>query len=95
MFALEAQIVGEGIDHAYVSGELVRYAFARKGDVINARLKASTAVQAGDKLGSNGDGTLDIVDVTAAATVEGAWVAEAFENLASVASVQMLKVQIV
>ena len=93
-FAVENHVLGEGIDTDYASGELVRYVTARKGDVILAMLKSGVAVQQGDKLGSNANGELDIVDLTAATTVAGAFVGEAFENKASSASAQYLKVEI-
>ena len=88
-FALENEVIGDGIDADYASGELVRYAVFRKGDRALARLKATTAIQPGDKLGSNGDGTLDI---TATA---GAVICIADQHLASTAGVQLVKVQII
>ena len=93
-FALENHVVGDGIEEAYASGELVRIATYRQGDVVLARVKANTAVQAGDKLGSNADGTLDVVDLTSAAVVEGAFVGEALDNVAASAGVKRVRVEV-
>ena len=89
MFALENEVVGDDINESYASGELVRYAVFRPGDRALARLKASIAIQPGDKLGSNGDGTLDL------STTVGAVICAADQHLASTGSVQLVKVQII
>lgn len=58
-FAKENALYAQGITDAYASSDLVFYCIAEPGDLLQARLPAAaTAVVAGDKLVSNGDGTL-------------------------------------
>ena len=92
-FALENHTFGKDIDDDYASGELVRYATFQRGDVVLARIKANVALEQGDKLGSNANGQLDALAI-AAGTLEGAFVGEAFENVAASAGGKMLKVEI-
>lgn len=90
MFAKENELYGETISDAYASGDRVPYFIARKGDVINCRLKASENIHIGDPLISAGDGTVKLaLDVSAPSTVEYpglivGWALEA-SNSASVA----------
>jgi len=57
MFALEDELQGNGIDTAYTTATPVQVWIPGRGDVVNAWLTGAT-VAAGDKLMSNGDGTL-------------------------------------
>jgi hypothetical protein len=69
-FAVEMELVGNGIDVDYAALDTVLLAHPRSGDVINALLPASAdAIVRGDFLESNGDGTL-VIAATAAATTE-------------------------
>lgn len=58
VFALEESIVGEGITDAYADGDSAQIAHFRRGDVVNAWLGTSEAVEYGTKVESKGDGTL-------------------------------------
>lgn len=71
MFALENELVGNGIDVAYAAGERVKCWCPAPGSEVLAVLAASAAVIViGDFLESDGDGTLRIL-TSAAATTEG------------------------
>jgi hypothetical protein len=62
MFALENELIGKGIDDAYVAGDLVQVEHFDQGDWVLALLPASaTKVYEGDFLESAGDGTLQLV----------------------------------
>lgn len=54
--ALEDALQGKTIDDAYASGELVRFAQPRRGDVVLLLLEAGQNVQDGTKLVSAGAG---------------------------------------
>lgn len=58
MFALENDLVGDGIDTAYASGDTVQYVIAYPGAKIYALLGDGENVAVGADLASNGDGTL-------------------------------------
>lgn len=71
-FAVEREMVGDGIDVDYAALDTVLLATARKGDIINALLAASAAaIVRGDYLESAGDGTLRIQTAAAATTEAG------------------------
>lgn len=71
MFARENELYGTSIADTYSSGDPVQYFVARRGDVINCRLKASENIHIGDPLVSAGDGTLKLaIDVSAPSAVE-------------------------
>lgn len=57
-FAVEDDIQGNNIDHAYSADDLVQYEIFRPGDVVLAMLANGQNVAIGDKLESSGTGTL-------------------------------------
>jgi hypothetical protein len=58
-FALEADLIGKGIDDNYAADDQVQVAYCRPGDEIYALLPANAAaVVIGDFLQSNGNGAL-------------------------------------
>jgi hypothetical protein len=57
-FAIEDALQGRGIDTAYSAGEQIQLVIAARGDIIYANLSAAENVVIGDKLSSQGDGTL-------------------------------------
>ena len=75
-FALTNLANGETIDDAYAVGALARYATFQPGQRVNAFLPANAAaIVIGDKLSSNGDGTLrkaTSTDTKASLFVDGA-----------------------
>lgn len=82
MFAVEADLLGYGIDDAYDGGDRVYYEVMERGAEIYALVAASApAIVAGDVLGSKGDGTLKKIDATAATVVTGGDVAIALEDI--------------
>jgi len=58
MFALEDALQGENRDHIYADDSLVACILPNKGSVIYAMIKDGEDIAIGDKLMSNGDGTL-------------------------------------
>lgn len=56
LFAVEGDIVGDDIDHTYLTGENVRFHAARSGDEIYAFLADGESVTRGDFLESDGNG---------------------------------------
>lgn len=56
--ALENSLEGEGITDVYAIGDRVQYGFPQRGQTFYGILAASQTIQIGDKLVSNGDGTL-------------------------------------
>lgn len=54
--ALATTGVGAGIDTDYADGDIVRYGYARSGDIVNAILNAGTAITVNDWLVSDGIG---------------------------------------
>jgi len=74
-------VATEAIDTPYADGETMRWIIARPGDMVYAWLPASAAaIVTGNKLISNGDGTLKIAGTTAATeATSNAVVAEAAE----------------
>lgn len=58
MFALENDLVGDGIDDDYASGETVQFCIAKPGAKIYAWLAYGEDVSVDDYLESAGDGTL-------------------------------------
>ena len=72
--AIENDIGGDDFDHAYASGEIVRFAACRPGDEVYALVAASaSAIVKGDRLTTSTDGTLKIT------TTEGDAIAVARE----------------
>lgn len=61
---------GITIDTAYSSGELVPYIIGVRGSVVQAFLKGGVNYAIGDKLVSNGDGTLETVADLGTSTLE-------------------------
>lgn len=58
IFATEDALQGSTIDDDYEDGDLVNYVCCRPGDVIYAWLSGGDVSAIGDRLISNGDGTL-------------------------------------
>ncbi len=58
MFALEDELQGKAIGDDYSAENPVQCWVAGRGDIVNARLKASEEVDIGDWLVSQGEGTL-------------------------------------
>lgn len=58
MFALENDLVGEGISTAYASGDQVQLGICQRGAKIDALLETGANVAVGDALESNGAGAL-------------------------------------
>ncbi len=59
LFALEMDLLGKTIQDAYEADDLARVLIVRPGSRVNARIPAGApAIAIGDKLISNGDGTL-------------------------------------
>lgn len=70
-FAVEDDLQGNDIDDDYSAGAIAQYNIYRPGDEVYALLANGESVAIGDKLESNGDGTLRKVDTdTSAATIE-------------------------
>jgi len=65
IFALEEDLVGEGIDTDYASGDTVRGLYAQPGDEIFAWLKTGENVAIGAELVSGGAGNLSAYAVQA------------------------------
>ena len=57
-FALEDALQGNTIADNYASGDRVTFVLASKGDVVYAWISGDEDIAIGDKLTSNGDGTL-------------------------------------
>ena len=58
LFAVENDIAGDDLEHAYVSGEKVQANWFRPGDEVFARVADGEAIVIGDLLESNGNGEL-------------------------------------
>lgn len=58
IFLIENELEGKGIDTALVSDRQAQFIVALPGDLINARIADGEDIAKGDKLTSNGDGTL-------------------------------------
>lgn len=92
LFAVENDMVGDGIDDAYAAGDRVQYHAAVPGDVIYAVLADAQSVDPTDWLVSNGDGTL------IAATTEvndETLVARALETVVTSGATARIKVEVV
>ncbi len=62
MFAVENEVIGEGIDDAYASADNVLYEVLPPGAEVNALVAASaTAIVASDYVESDGDGTVRLL----------------------------------
>lgn len=57
-FAEEDALQGKTVADAYAAGDVVTFRNYRRGDIVNALLKAGVSYSKGDKLISAGDGTL-------------------------------------
>ena len=58
MFAIEDELQGNGISTAYATTKLVQAMIFLPGDEVQARITNGENISKGDKLVSNGDGTL-------------------------------------
>lgn len=71
-FALENDLVGDGIDDDYASGETVQYGVMERGAEVNALLgtgtAASVSISKGQAVESAGDGTVQAWDTAGQAT---------------------------
>lgn len=63
-FALENDLIGDGIDDAYIAGDTVKYAVFSPGANINAILADGETTAVGDKLVSDGAGALEVLVAT-------------------------------
>lgn len=70
MFAVENDLEGKDIDHAYVADERCQFVVCRPGDEVFALLADGQNVSIGDWLESNGDGYLRKHTVAASAGEE-------------------------
>lgn len=98
-FAVENDLVGNGITDAYALGDQVQYVVCQSGVEIYALVAANaTAIEKGDPLQSAGDGTLRIQSTDAATddTQRNSLVAYALEDVDNSAggSVARIKVEI-
>lgn len=57
-FAVEDALQGKTVSDVYANGSKVTYILPAKGSVVNALINAGENIAIGDKLISNGDGTL-------------------------------------
>lgn len=96
-FALERDEMGDDIDTAYASGDYVKAGFFSKGMRVNALIPIGQTLVKGDKLESNGDGTLRklVTDAATDDTQRISVVAEAAEAVSLTAAVTRAKVIIV
>lgn len=62
MFAIEDDLQGKGIDDDYALNDRVQVWIPQRGDFVNAILFDGESVVIGDKVVSNGDGTLKKLD---------------------------------
>jgi len=60
--ALEDSLQGEDVDHAYTTGEYIRYGHFKSGDVLQMRLANGETATLHCYLESNGDGYLRVRD---------------------------------
>lgn len=66
-FAVENDLIGNGIGDAYASGDTVQFEVYQPGDEVYALVPAAAAaIVIGDALESNGDGTLVLEGTTTA-----------------------------
>lgn len=79
MFALENDLVGDGIDDAYAAGETVQIGVFRAGAKVYAWLEAGENVAVGAKLESAGNGSLQAHTAVSTNVPVDAIVAEARE----------------
>lgn len=96
-FALERDEMGDGIDVAYAANDTVKAGFFAKGMRVNALIPIGQTLAKGDKLESNGDGTLRklVTDAATDDTQRISVVAEAAEAVSLTAAVTRAKVIIV
>lgn len=81
-FAVENDIVGDGIDVDYASGDQVLYSHFQRGEEVYALLADGESANKGDFLESNGDGTLRVAVTGSPATdAKQSIVAQAQEDL--------------
>ena len=57
-FALENDLIGDGVDTAYAAHQVVQYGVFERGAEVSAILATSQTIAKGDKLVSNGNGQL-------------------------------------
>jgi len=74
-FALENDLVGEGIDDAYAAGDTVQYGVFYPGAEVYGRLAAAATCSIGDPLESDGNGRLQPSSTPVTASVV-AWALE-------------------
>lgn len=99
LFAVENDLVGEGIDDAYASGDFVQAEYLHAGDEVYALVAASaTAITQGALLESAGDGTLRLItDFTDAEidAIGGGAIAEALEAVDNSAGITPARIKVV
>ncbi len=82
-FALENDLVGEGIDDAYASGDTVQYGVFPPGAEVYALLDGGENASVGSQLMSSGDGSLKVVETEAQQDSIIAWAIEDKNNSAT------------
>ena len=95
-FAIENEVIGNGIDVVYTVGENVIYSVLQPGAEVNAFVAAGVTVTAGDFLESAGDGTLRKVATSAATanTSRASVIAQATETVVAGGSDARVRVTI-
>ena len=93
-FALENDLVGEGIDDAYASGDTVKYAVFLPGSEVNALLDGGENASKGSQLMSSGDGSLKVVETEAQQDSIIAWAIEAKDNSATSAGGAQVRIKV-
>ena len=100
-FALENDLVGDGIDTAYASDDTVQVAYCPCGAEVYAYLTTSQVIVKGDYLVSNGAGLLQKFDPsvdTSSTSVDvyrNSVVARALEAVTTTSAVSRIKVEVV
>lgn len=96
-FALERDEMGSDIDTAYASGDYVKAGFFSKGMRVNILVPIGQTLVKGDKMESNGDGTLRkaVADAATDTTQRISVVAEMAEAVSLTAAVTRAKAIIV
>lgn len=95
MFAMENDLVGDGISDAYAAGETVQYGIFQPGAIVYALLSSGENVAKGADLESNGDGTLQAHSVSADSQPVNAVICRAAEAVNASGGDTRIKVEIV
>ena len=90
-FALENDLIGQGVDDAYDANDTVQYGVFAPGAEVYALLGTGESAAIGDFLESNGNGTLQV----ASTPVEGTHVGIALEAVTGGGSPKRCRIEIV